>query len=208
MSLTGLSSRLSALRVAPSPRAAPSGRTAAAHTVVARAGKPGVGVLGKKAGMTQVFTDDGLAVPATVISVADGNIVTAVRTEESAGYSAVQVGYGLVPERKLTKPEAGHLKAAGAPPMRHLVEFKVCLLLLVEGWVAGERRGRRRELSELEGLAAARPPRSCFLCGRRLVGGSTRAARVARAGGARTAARPHPRRSMPPGTGLSLVGVG
>jgi large subunit ribosomal protein L3 len=115
---------MASLRVAPRA-AAPAGRSAA--TVVARAGKPGVGVLGKKAGMTQVFTDDGLAVPATVISVADGNIVTAVRTEETSGYNAVQVGYGVVPERKLTKPEAGHLKAAGTPPMRHLVEFKASL---------------------------------------------------------------------------------
>jgi hypothetical protein len=141
---TGLSARMAGLRVAPpaSARSAvPAGR-AATVSVVARSGRPGVGVLGKKAGMTQIFTDDGLAVPATVISVADGNVVTAVRTTETSGYNAVQVGYAVVPERKLTKPEAGHLKAAGTPLMRHLVEFKV------RAWGGGggrrEKRGRRR----------------------------------------------------------------
>jgi len=128
---SSLSARMAGLRVSspaaprPSAAAAPRPSRSAALSVVARSGRPGVGVLGKKAGMTQVFTDDGLAVPATVISVADGNVVTAVRTTEGSGYEAVQVGYAVVPECKLTKPENGHLKAAGAPPMRHLVEFKV-----------------------------------------------------------------------------------
>ena len=125
-SLTGLSARMAGLRVAPpTARSSVPAARAATVSIVARSGRPGIGVLGKKAGMTQVFTDDGLAVPATVISVADGNVVTAVRTEETSGYNAVQVGYAVVAERKLTKPEAGHLKAAGTPPMRHLVEFKV-----------------------------------------------------------------------------------
>jgi large subunit ribosomal protein L3 len=75
--------------------------------------------------MTQIFTDDGRAVPATVISVAGGNVVTAVRTAEKDGYTAVQVGYGECKEKALSKPELGHLAKAGAPPLRSLVEFRV-----------------------------------------------------------------------------------
>lgn len=86
---------------------------------------PAVGILGRKAGMTQIFTAEGLAVPATVVSVSGGNVVTAVRTAEKDGYSAVQVGFGECKEKALTKPELGHLKKAGAAPMRTLVEFRL-----------------------------------------------------------------------------------
>lgn len=75
--------------------------------------------------MTQIFTDDGRAVPATVIAVGGGNIVTAVRTAAKDGYTAVQVGYGECKEKALNKPELGHLKKAGAPALRTLVEFRV-----------------------------------------------------------------------------------
>ena len=68
---------------------------------------------------------DGLAVPATVIALEAGNIVTQIKTEETDGYNAVQVGYQEIKESKLTKPEAGHCKNAGAPSLRHLREFKV-----------------------------------------------------------------------------------
>lgn len=102
----------------------PSAR-ATAPTIVARAPVPGVGLMGRKAGMTQVFTEDGRAVPATVIAVGGGNVVTGVRTPEKDGYTAVQVGYGECKEKALTRPELGHLKKAGAPPLRTLVEFRV-----------------------------------------------------------------------------------
>ncbi|GAB4817009.1 hypothetical protein N2152v2_004055 [Parachlorella kessleri] len=85
----------------------------------------GVGIFGTKAGMTQIFTAEGLAVPATVIALEDGNIVTQVKTAERDGYNAVQVGYREVKEQKVTKPELGHLRKAGAPPLKHLREFKV-----------------------------------------------------------------------------------
>jgi len=76
--------------------------------------------------MTQIFTADGLAVPATVIALEDGNIVTQVKTPETDGYSAVQVGYRVASrENKLTKPELGHLKKHSAPALRNLREFKV-----------------------------------------------------------------------------------
>lgn len=84
----------------------------------------GVGIFGTKAGMTTLYKD-GLAVPATVIALEEGNVVTQVKTGETDGYAAVQVGYQAVRESKLTKPEAGHCKKAGAPALRHLREFKL-----------------------------------------------------------------------------------
>jgi large subunit ribosomal protein L3 len=80
-------------------------------------------IIGKKLGMTQVFTEDGSRVPVTVIE-AGPCPVTAVRNDERDGYVAVQLAFDEVPERKLTKPEIGHLKKAGAPPMRTVVEFR------------------------------------------------------------------------------------
>ncbi|HXV04695.1 MAG TPA: 50S ribosomal protein L3 [Solirubrobacterales bacterium] len=80
-------------------------------------------ILGKKLGMTQVFREDGTVVPVTVIEAGPCK-VTAVREPERDGYAAVQLAFGEVKERKLSKGELGHLQKAGAPPMRHLVEFR------------------------------------------------------------------------------------
>ena len=80
-------------------------------------------ILGKKLGMTQVFQEDGTRVPVTVIA-AGPCPVTAVRSADRDGYVAVQLAFDEVAERKLTKPELGHLKKAGAPPMRTVVEFR------------------------------------------------------------------------------------
>ena len=80
-------------------------------------------IVGKKLGMTQIFTDSGESVPVTVIEAGPCK-VTAVRAPEVDGYSAVQLAWGEVPERKLTRAELGHLKAAEAPPMKHLIEFR------------------------------------------------------------------------------------
>jgi len=80
-------------------------------------------ILGKKLGMTQVFTEDGERVPLTVIEAGPCH-VTAIRSEERDGYSAVQLAFDEVPERKLSKAELGHLKKADAPPSRTLVEFR------------------------------------------------------------------------------------
>jgi large subunit ribosomal protein L3 len=80
-------------------------------------------ILGKKLGMTQVFREDGTVVPVTVIEAGPCK-VTAVREAERDGYAAVQLAFGEVAEARLSKPELGHLKKAGAPPMRHLVEFR------------------------------------------------------------------------------------
>jgi len=73
--------------------------------------------------MTQVFTEDGTRVPVTVIE-AGPCPVTAVRDPDRDGYAAIQLAFGEVPERRLTLAELGHLKKAGAPPARTVVEFR------------------------------------------------------------------------------------
>jgi large subunit ribosomal protein L3 len=80
-------------------------------------------IIGKKLGMTQVFLDDGTRVPVTVIE-AGPCAVTAVRNAERDGYDALQLAFGDVAERRLTRAELGHLKKAGASPARTLVEFR------------------------------------------------------------------------------------
>jgi large subunit ribosomal protein L3 len=80
-------------------------------------------ILGKKLGMTQVFREDGTVIPVTVIEAGPCK-VTAVRETGRDGYAAVQLAFGEVKEGKLSKGEEGHLKKAGAPPMRHLAEFR------------------------------------------------------------------------------------
>lgn len=82
-----------------------------------------VGILGTKLGMTQVFDDEGRALPVTVIQ-AGPCTVTQIKTAQTDGYSAVQVGYQEVSEKALTKPELGHLNKAGATPLRHLTEYR------------------------------------------------------------------------------------
>jgi large subunit ribosomal protein L3 len=80
-------------------------------------------ILGKKLGMTQVFQEDGTLLPVTVIEAGPCK-VTAVRETERDGYAGVQLAFGEVKQGKLSKGEEGHLKKAGAPPLRHLVEFR------------------------------------------------------------------------------------
>lgn len=82
------------------------------------------GILGKKVGMTQIYGDDGQLVPVTVIQ-AGPCFVTQIKTQESDGYDAVQIGYDDVPPRKLTRPQIGHLRKADAPNLRFLREFQL-----------------------------------------------------------------------------------
>ncbi|HLP06391.1 MAG TPA: 50S ribosomal protein L3 [Paludibacter sp.] len=81
------------------------------------------GLLGKKIGMTSVFSADGKNVPCTVIE-AGPCVVTQIKTVENDGYEAVQVGFQVKTEKHTNKAEMGHFKAAGVTPQRHLVEFK------------------------------------------------------------------------------------
>jgi large subunit ribosomal protein L3 len=81
------------------------------------------GLLGTKLGMTQVWDENNRVVPVTVVAAAT-NVVTQVRLPESDGYNAVQIGYGEIEGRKVTKPKAGHFEKAGVTPRRHLVEIR------------------------------------------------------------------------------------
>jgi large subunit ribosomal protein L3 len=80
------------------------------------------GILGAKLGMTQVW-DNNRIVPVTVVQ-AGPCVVTQVRTNDKDGYSAVQLAYGAVNPRKVTKPKAGHFEKAGVAPRRHIVELR------------------------------------------------------------------------------------
>lgn len=81
------------------------------------------GLLGRKLGMTQVWDADNKVVPVTVIA-ADTNVVTQIRTRETDGYSAVQIGFGDIAGRKVNKPATGHFEKAGVTPRRHIVEIR------------------------------------------------------------------------------------
>ena len=82
------------------------------------------GILGRKVGMTQLFTEEGERISATVIE-AGPCWVTAVRESERDGYRAVQLAFGEAKERRVQKARRGHLKKAGAPALKHLAEFQL-----------------------------------------------------------------------------------
>ena len=82
------------------------------------------GILGTKLGMTQVFDENNRVVPVTVIQ-AGPNVITQVRTEERDGYTAVQLAFGAIDPRKVTKPVAGQFAKAGVTPRRHVAEIRV-----------------------------------------------------------------------------------
>ena len=81
------------------------------------------GILGTKLGMTQVFDANNKIVPVTVVAVAS-NIVTQIRTLENDGYEAVQLGFGAINPRKVSKPEAGHFAKAGVTPRSEVAELR------------------------------------------------------------------------------------
>jgi large subunit ribosomal protein L3 len=81
------------------------------------------GLLGAKLGMTQVWDENNRIVPVTVIE-AGPNVVTQVRTPQTDGYSAVQLGFGAIDPRKVNKPDGGHFAKAGVTPRRNMVELR------------------------------------------------------------------------------------
>lgn len=83
-----------------------------------------IGLVGKKCGMTRVFTEDGAAIPVTVIEVLP-NRITQIKTLENDGYTAIQITTGKVKRSRLTKPETGHFAKAGVEPGYELREFRV-----------------------------------------------------------------------------------
>ena len=101
------------------------------------------GLLGKKIGMTSVFSADGKNVPCTVIEVGPC-VVTQVKTLEKDGYEALQLGFQDKKDKHTTKPEAGHFKKAGVTPKRHLAEFK--------GFEEGYKLGDELTVSLFEGV--------------------------------------------------------
>lgn len=82
------------------------------------------GILGKKLGMTQVFTPEGIVIPVTVVEAAP-NIVVRNMTIEQNGYHAVQIGFGVIKEKHLTKPEKGHFDKVGLTPVKFLREIRL-----------------------------------------------------------------------------------
>jgi large subunit ribosomal protein L3 len=97
-------------------------------------------IVGKKLGMTRIFLEDGSAVPVTVIEAAP-NKVTALRKADRDGYDAVQLAALPMDAERMTKAEAGHLKKAGAPGMKRLVEFRDVELAGSSGSAEGEAEG-------------------------------------------------------------------
>lgn len=81
-------------------------------------------LLGKKIGMTQIFTEDGQVVPVTVVE-AGPEVVTQIKTVETDGYNAVQVGYEDQKAHRVNKPMNGHCEKAGVAPKKHLAEFRI-----------------------------------------------------------------------------------
>ena len=81
-------------------------------------------IIGKKVGMSQIFDENGHVIPVTVIE-AGPCVVVQKKTAEKDGYEAVQLGFEDIAERKLTKPELGHLNKAGVAPKKHLKEFNL-----------------------------------------------------------------------------------
>ena len=82
-----------------------------------------LGLVGRKVGMTRIFTDDGVSVPVTVLDVSN-NRVTQVKTAATDGYSALQVAFGARKASRVNKPEAGHLAKAGVEGGQILREFR------------------------------------------------------------------------------------
>lgn len=81
-------------------------------------------ILGRKIGMSQIFTEEGVAVPVTVIEAGPCPVVQ-VKTPERDGYAAVQIGYGEIPENKVNQPLRGHFRRSGVAPQRYLREVRV-----------------------------------------------------------------------------------
>jgi large subunit ribosomal protein L3 len=82
-----------------------------------------IGLVGKKAGMTRVFSEDGQAIPVTVIEV-PSQLVTQIKTQETDGYQAIQITYGEKKASRVSKPAAGHFAKAGVQAGRGLLEFR------------------------------------------------------------------------------------
>lgn len=84
----------------------------------------GIGLLGNKIGMTQIFEESGNIIPVTILKVGPC-VVTQIKTIEKDGYDAIQVGYSNIPSRSLNQPQFGHLQKSNIQPLKYLKEFSV-----------------------------------------------------------------------------------
>lgn len=98
------------------------------------------GILGAKLGMTQVFDENNRVVPVTVVK-AGPCVVTGIRTEETDGYNAVQIAFGAIDPRKVTKPVAGQFEKAGVTPRRHVAEIRLENAEQAAGFELGQELG-------------------------------------------------------------------
>lgn len=98
------------------------------------------GILGAKLGMTQVFDENNRVVPVTVVK-AGPCVVTGIRTQETDGYNAVQIAFGAIDPRKVTKPVAGQFDKAGVTPRRHLAEIRLDNAEQAAGFEIGQEIG-------------------------------------------------------------------
>ncbi|MFG1634371.1 50S ribosomal protein L3 [Pseudonocardia alni] len=92
-------------------------------TTATKQTKKVTGLLGTKLGMTQLFDENNRIVPVTVVQLGP-NVVTQVRSQETDGYTAVQLAYGAIDPRKVNKPESGHFAKSGVTPRRHVLELR------------------------------------------------------------------------------------
>lgn len=100
------------------------------------------GILGKKVGMTQIFDESGEVIPVTIVE-AGPCFVTQIKTKDRDGYRAIQMGFEETKQRRLTRPEQGHLRKAGVSPLRHLREIRV-------DDVSSYEEGQRLEVSQFK----------------------------------------------------------
>jgi large subunit ribosomal protein L3 len=115
-----------------------------------------VGILGTKLGMTQIFDDKGRSIPVTVVQ-AGPCPVTQIKTKETDGYTAIQVGFGETREKSLSQPELGHLKKSSAAPLRHLREYRLDDVSEFElGQVIGVDRFAAEQLVDVTGDSTGR----------------------------------------------------
>ncbi|EYT65436.1 50S ribosomal protein L3 [Dietzia sp. UCD-THP] len=98
------------------------------------------GILGAKLGMTQVFDENNRVVPVTVIK-AGPCVVTGIRTEQTDGYNAVQIAFGAIDPRKVTKPVSGQFAKAGVTPRRHVAEIRLDNAEQAAGFELGQELG-------------------------------------------------------------------
>jgi large subunit ribosomal protein L3 len=95
-----------------------------------------IGLVGRKVGMTRIFTDDGDSVPVTVVDVS-ANRVTQIKTPETDGYAAIQVGFGIRRNNRVSKPAAGHFAKAGVEAAQELKEFTTSIEDIAKYQVGG-----------------------------------------------------------------------